>query len=53
MSEDFDGYVPWTPADPLSALTRRLEAFSRDCVTHGDMTPAAARMLTRILEETR
>lgn len=30
----------------------RLRAFARDCVTHGDMTPAAQRMLGRILEDT-
>lgn len=46
--EDLDAQ---RPADPSDSLRARLEAFSRDCVTHGDMTPAAARMLTRILEE--
>jgi hypothetical protein len=32
-------------------LVTRLRAFATDCVTHGDMTPAAKRMLNRILDE--
>lgn len=32
-------------------LKARLKAFARDCVTHGDMTPGAARMLDRIADE--
>jgi hypothetical protein len=32
-------------------LRSRLEAFGRDCVFHGDMTPMAERMLKRILDE--
>lgn len=35
----------------VSALEDRLRAFATDCVTNGDMTPTAARMLERILEE--
>jgi hypothetical protein len=31
-------------------LKLRLKAFGRDCVTHGDMTPGAERMLDRILD---
>ncbi|MCF3939959.1 hypothetical protein [Gordonia tangerina] len=30
-------------------LARQLEAFGRDCVANGDMTPAAGRMLRRIM----
>jgi hypothetical protein len=33
----------------VSGLARQLEAFGRDCVANGDMTPAAERMLRRIL----
>lgn len=32
-------------------LRSRLQAFGRDCVFHGDMTPMAERMLGRILDE--
>lgn len=31
-------------------LRTRLAAFARSCVEHGDMTPAAERMLLRILD---
>lgn len=34
----------------LFAPTARLRAFATECVEHGDMTPAAARMLNRILD---
>lgn len=37
--------------EALQALPDRLRAFSRDCVTHGDMTPGAARMLQKIADE--
>lgn len=44
---------PSRPATVTAAgLHTRLLAFARDCVTHGDMTPSAARMLSRILNET-
>ena len=33
------------------SLATRMKAFARDSVTHGDMTPAAARMLDRIIEQ--
>lgn len=33
-----------------SARVARLRAFATECVEHGDMTPAAARMLNRILD---
>jgi hypothetical protein len=36
---------------PKGNLTARLQAFSRDCVQHGDMTPMAARMLSKIADE--
>lgn len=32
-------------------LKARLKAFGRDCVTHGDMTPGAERMLNSIAED--
>ncbi len=32
----------------LRALPSRLHAFGADCVTNGDMTPAAKRMLDKI-----
>lgn len=35
------------PAD----ICRRLAAFARDCVTHGDMTLMAERMLQRLLND--
>lgn len=34
-------------------LTSRIKAFAKDCVTHGDMTPAGQRMLDRILDGER
>jgi len=34
----------------LLAPVARLRAFATECVEHGDMTPAAARMLNRILD---
>lgn len=34
-------------------LRARLKAFATDCVTHGDMTPAAQRILDRILDKDR
>lgn len=34
-------------------LVGRLKAFGRDCVHHGDMTPAAERMLIKILDGAR
>lgn len=33
----------------IGDLTARLKAFGRDCVTHGDMSPAGERMLNKIL----
>jgi hypothetical protein len=57
--------VGWYPTHLLDALRdagytvvmsvqgaerARLKAFGRDCVTHGDMTPGAERMLDRILD---
>jgi hypothetical protein len=33
-----------------AVAAHRLAAFGRDCVTHGDMTPGAERMLNRILD---
>lgn len=35
------------PAD----ICRRLAAFGRDCVHHGDMTPMGERMLQRLLND--
>lgn len=35
----------------LRGLTARLAAFGRDAVLAGDMTPTAARMLLRILDD--
>lgn len=35
----------------VTGLGTRLRAFGRDCVTHGDMTPGAQRMLNRIAGE--
>ena len=35
--------------DP-AALRRRLDAYARDAVTHGDMTPVGARTLALILD---
>lgn len=32
-------------------LYLQVKAFARDCVTHGDMTPAAERMLLKILTD--
>ncbi|OBK92396.1 hypothetical protein A5646_03585 [Mycobacterium sp. 1245499.0] len=32
-------------------LKKRLVAFGLDCVKHGDMTPGAARMLARLVDE--
>ena len=37
------------PTSLASGMKPRLEAFARDCVANGDMTPTAARMLNRIL----
>lgn len=34
-----------------TGLKARLRAFGRDCVTHGDMAPAAQRMLDKIADE--
>lgn len=34
-----------------SAFVKQLRAFARDCVTNGDMTPAAYRMLDRIIDD--
>lgn len=39
------------PEVVLPALVARLRAFGRECVVHGDMTPAAERMLLWILDE--
>ena len=33
------------------ARADRLRSFATECVEHGDMTPAAARMLNRILDD--
>lgn len=33
-----------------NGLKARLKAFGRDCVTNGDMTPGAKRMLDSILQ---
>ena len=33
------------------ARADRLRSFATECVAHGDMTPAAARMLNRILDD--
>ncbi len=39
------------PSDAgVEALAGRVRAFARDCVEHGDMTPAAALMLDRVLD---
>lgn len=32
-------------------LKKRLAAFALDCVSHGDMTPNAGRMLARLVDE--
>jgi hypothetical protein len=32
-------------------LKRRLAAFALDCTSNGDMTPAAGRMLARLVDE--
>jgi len=34
----------------LDSVAPRLRAFARDCLTHGDMTPGAARMLNSIAD---
>lgn len=34
-------------------LIAQVRAFGKECVTHGDMTPAAQIMLNRILDEFR
>lgn len=38
-------------ASASPAFLERLQAFGRDCVAQGDMTPAAARMLERIIAD--
>jgi len=35
----------------MTNIETRLKAFARDCVKHGDMTPAAERMLERLAQE--
>lgn len=32
-------------------LKKRLVAFALDCVSHGDMTPNAGRMMARLVDE--
>lgn len=44
IASDLDEKGLLVPAD-------RLRAFAAECVEHGDMTPAAARMLNRILDD--
>ena len=35
----------------MTDIAARLRAFAKDCVSHGDMTPMAARMLNKIADE--
>ena len=35
----------------MSDIAARLRSFAKDCVTHGDMTPMAARLLNKIADE--
>lgn len=37
--------------DGRNAVGSRVRAFAKDCVTQGDMTPMAARMLGKIADE--
>ena len=49
LSDDYEKHLADAVMEVLKSETGQLLGWARDCVLHGDMTPAAERVLGRIL----